>query len=368
MASRIPIRNVYFLLCYAWGRLQEGALVDVAAIDGTELVDLFAAVLLSGTHHLLRRGLDRGYLTEEAELAGVRGRIDIGMTARRMLSTHGRAYCQFDELRVDTLPNQILKTTIRHLSCTTGISAQLREQLSRLGKALGGITEIHLSRGVFRRVQLQGNNRFYRFLLDVCQLVFESIMVDEATGTRRFRDFIRDEKRMAKLFEDFVFNFYRIERPDLEIRRDPISWVATSSDDPQLYYLPKMRTDISLRDGRRTLVIDTKFYAEVFQTYYGKRTIHSKNLYQVFSYLKNLEIAGGADANANGLLLYPVVDTPVSLRYSLPSHTVRVCTVDLMQAWPDIRAQLLSLTKELGTHTGAGAQSDASSRDVALSP
>ena len=60
MAEPIPIRNIYYLLCYAWNRLDEGAIVDVSGVDTTELADLFATVLIGGVHHLTRRGLDQG--------------------------------------------------------------------------------------------------------------------------------------------------------------------------------------------------------------------------------------------------------------------------------------------------------------------
>ena len=52
----IPIQNIYFLLCYAWDKLDERDVVDVDPVGITELVDLFSRVLISGTNHLLKRG------------------------------------------------------------------------------------------------------------------------------------------------------------------------------------------------------------------------------------------------------------------------------------------------------------------------
>ena len=115
MEQKIPIRNIYYLLCYAWNRLSEGDIVDVSGVDSTELADLLATVLIGGTNHLLRKGLDRGYQTVEDEMSSIRGRIDIATTARRMLLKHGKAYCIYDDFNVNTLPNRILKSTIRFL-------------------------------------------------------------------------------------------------------------------------------------------------------------------------------------------------------------------------------------------------------------
>jgi 5-methylcytosine-specific restriction enzyme subunit McrC len=91
------------------------------------------------------------------------------------------------------------------------------------------------------------------------------------------------------------------------------------------------------------LIIDAKFYKETFQTYYESESIHSSNLYQIFSYLKNLESRGGADAKADGMLLYPVVDRSVRLQYELPGHNIKICTLNLSAEWKEIHSELLDL-------------------------
>ena len=91
MSSPIPVQNIYYLLIYAWNNLDEGELTDISNLESNELVDLFASVLNSGTKHLLRRGLDQDYILHDEAIAGVRGRINIGITVRQMLLQHGRA-------------------------------------------------------------------------------------------------------------------------------------------------------------------------------------------------------------------------------------------------------------------------------------
>jgi len=73
-----------------------------------------------------------------------------------------------------------------------------------------------------------------------------------------------------------------------------------------------MMTDVTVRvPGKSTLVIDVMFYKNTFQKYFDRESIHSGNLYQIYSYVKNMEGRGGADQNAEGMLLYPVVDRTV---------------------------------------------------------
>ena len=167
--------------------------------------------------------------------------------------------------------------------------------------------------------------------------------MDEKTGSYKFRDFLRDERKMAKLFEDFVFNFYRIESSEFAVKKERIYWAASSETDPNLQLLPTMETDISLRDEKRTIIIDTKYYKNTLQTYYDSESIHSGNLYQLFAYLKNLEPRGGNDAQAEGILLYPTVSRSLKEKYDMHGHRVRICTVDLAQDWKAIRSELLAL-------------------------
>ena len=345
MASPIPIQNIYYLLAYAWNRLPESEIVDVSNLESQELADLFAAVLISGIHHLLRRGLDQSYITEEAEIVGIRGRVNIGTTMRRMLAPHGRAHCEFDELRVDTLPNQILRASVKRLVRAPILDPDLRRKLRGLERELGGISNVPLSRSMFRSVQLHSNNRFYRFLLSICELILTMSLIDEVGEGFRFRDFVRDDKAMARLFESFVFNFYRIERPDLSIRKERIYWQASSSSDPEFRFLPTMETDISVRDKphTKTLIIDTKFYKETFTKRFDREKIHSANLYQLVTYLRNLQYRDGPDSSASGMLLYPVVEKSVRLSYTLDGHDVKICTVNLAANWEEIHRELKSL-------------------------
>jgi 5-methylcytosine-specific restriction enzyme subunit McrC len=353
VAITIPIRNIYYLLCYAWDRLGEGETVDVSALDSTELADLFATVLIGGTRHLLRRGLEQGYLEHEEELSGIRGRMQLAVSTRRLLLTHGKAVCTFDELSVDTLPNRILKTTMRALVRVDALNDKLRDQLRQLSAQMRLVGDIELNRLMFRRVQLHGNNRYYRFLMSVCEIVAHNLLVDERTGSYKFRDFVRD-KRMAKLFEAFVLNLLRIESRAWDVRRERISWIGMNTEHAENDYLPTMETDITVRSNQATLVVDTKYYGEMFAGRYESEKFHSAHVYQLFAYVKNLEARGGKDANARGMLLYPKVHRDVCERFQLHGHDMWVCTIDLTQDWKEIKGSLLGLTAaalELGSET-----------------
>src|SRR5689334_11742939 len=134
MAQVIPVENIYFLLSYAWDRLDEADLVSVSSLSAHNLVALFARVLGSGVAHPLLRGLDRAYVSETAELAGVRGRIHIGASTRQLSFSRGRAVCTFDELSIDTPANRIIKTTLQRLAAEATLGARDADRLRELSR------------------------------------------------------------------------------------------------------------------------------------------------------------------------------------------------------------------------------------------
>ena len=343
MAAEIPIRNIYYLLCYAWNKLAEGELVDVSGIDSNELADLFATVLIKGVNHTLRRGLDRGYESHEEELSTIRGRIDVAVTTRRMLVAHGKAHCFFDEFTVNTIPNRILKSTLRFLANVPTLNKDLRKQSLKLYRDLHDVDDIPLNKFVFRGIQLNSNNRFYRFLLNICEMVQSAWLLDEQSGKYKFRDFIRDDRAMARLYENFILNFYKLELKGSEVKKERLYWSASSETDPSLKYLPTMETDISIRDRSRTLIIDAKYYSKTLSSYYDKESIHSGNIYQIMAYLNNIKNCDGNDGNVEGMLLYPVVDKKLRETYDMDGHKIHICTLDLSKDWKDIHNELLEL-------------------------
>ena len=81
-----------------------------------------------------------------------------------------------------------------------------------------------------------------------------------------------------------------------------------------------MRTDVHLRNSKRAIIIDTKYYVSALQERFGKQTIYSSNLYQIFAYLKNAEKLGEIYKTAEGILLYPTVGYSVDAQVTLQGH------------------------------------------------
>jgi len=343
----IPVQNIYYLLCYAWNHFEEGGMTDVAGSKFEKVPDLLASVLCRGVGRLLKKGLDRGYLEQEEVLSTIRGRIDVGYTGSHGLDRHGRALCRFDELEYDILHNRILKSTLRRLLQLPDLDPEISNQVRGVYRRLTDIREIPLTANVFKRTTIHRNNRYYRFLLHICELIATYSLPDDKAGGYRFLDFLRDEGRMARLFERFVFNFYLGEQRVYYVHADRLDWpveVGGEGREADLNYLPAMYTDVTLRSMSRTLIIDTKYYQEALTSKYGGAPkVSSGNLYQINTYLSSLEPCGFPDCMADGLLLYPTNGYHLDLAWRIKGHNVSVKTLDLSRKWQEIHNQLLDI-------------------------
>lgn len=341
--SLIPIENIYFLFCYAWNRFDEAQSVTLGGESSPDLPNLLARVLLSGTRSLLRRGLDRGYQLLEDEIATVRGHIDLATTLRLQARNVRRLHCEFDELSHDVLHNQILKASLKRLAQAPMLAPELAHDLRILVQRLPGVTDIRLTRSAFARVQLHRNNAYYDLMLNVAELAFDSLLPAPGGEGFVFHDVLRDERKMARVFEEFVRNFYRAEQRTFTVEPLTIQWDATPLTSSEVGKLPGMRVDVFLRGQARKIIIDTKYYADALQSFHGGQSFHSANLYQLFSYLKNAAGADPAFTSAEGMLLYPQVLNTLDASFQIQGHQIKIATVDLAQPSQMIQKRLLEL-------------------------
>lgn len=345
----IPIQNIYYLLCYAWNKMEEKDIVNVDASDYDQLPDLLAKVLITGCNRLFKRGLDRSYVQTTELYSGVKGKLQFTESIKTQSFLFGKSVCSYDEFNHNILPNQLLKGTLLVLYRMKEIDVELRHQLRESVNHFYDVSDIIPSIPDFHRVQIHRNNSFYDFLLKVCRFIIEQMSLDERTGHYKFRDLLRDQRTMQTLFEEFVYNFYSIRQNEFKVKSDTIIWNATPINQSRKEYMPVMKTDISLTSDKRKIVMDTKYYTEALKmNQYANLKFHSSNLYQLYSYLKNLEHVSepASNVNASGILLYPTTSMELDETFLIDKHFVSVCTVNLATNWKQIEARLLELLKE----------------------
>jgi 5-methylcytosine-specific restriction enzyme subunit McrC len=340
---QIPIQNIYYLLCYAWNKLDESDIVDVKAISTTELIDLFAQILINSTAHLLKQGLDRYYVENEYIVYGVKGKLNLSTSVKQNTLPSHKTICRYDEFDYNILHNQILKTTISKLLKVKNLDNDLKDKLHGLFIKLPPISDIQIRNSHFKQIRLHRNNYKYDFVLKVCQIINENLFIDESSGIYKFKNFLREEKAMASLFESFVRNFYKIEQSRFKVKREDIEWKFVPETETDSSMLPKMSTDISLLSSSRKIIIDTKFYKEAFKVRFTQEKINSNHLYQLFSYLINQESDSEITKTCEGMLLYPAVGDDFKFSFKYENHSIKIISINLNQDWSGIKSDLLKI-------------------------
>ena len=233
--------------------------------------------------------------------------------------------------------NQVVKSTML-LLLKADIAKGRKKELRRLLVFFGDVcaVDLHLVNWGFN---YNRNNQTYRMLIAICYLVVKGLLQTQADGTARLMDFV-DEQRMCRLYEKFVLEYYRREHPQIAANASQIPWQL---DDGMNDMLPVMQSDIMLSHGEKTLIIDAKYYARSTQTRYDKTTLHSGNIYQIFTYVKNKEAElAGQPHEVSGMLLYAKTDedTFPGHEYRMSGNKIEVRVLNLDCDFEIIKSQL----------------------------
>lgn len=344
----IPVANIYYLLCYAWDEFAPRQMTSVAGEEFRDTLHLFSRLLVVGLRTLHRRGFERGYVQNEQATGIVRGRILMKETARVRISHPQQVFCSFDDLSADILSNQILRATVRRLLGEETLDVSLRRDLRTSCDMLPEVSDVELTSRLFHQLRLHQNNRLYSFLIHICRFFYESLDALDKPGKFRFRDVDRDEKRMRRVFEKFVRNFYARRQQLFRVKRDRIEWQALPIGNADPHLLPSMETDVTLRSIDRTIVIECKYTESLYQNRFFADKFRSGHLYQLTTYLRNLEGRPAPDSSAEGILLYPTANMELDVSYRINNHICRVATIDLSKPWPEIDSGMLAVLRPKG--------------------
>ncbi|MCD8289709.1 MAG: 5-methylcytosine-specific restriction endonuclease system specificity protein McrC [Prevotella sp.] len=344
--KHILIKNIYYMLAYAFRALRPDNADSIAAEQFDNIHNLFAAILSEGIGQQIKQGLYRKYLERREDIPRVRGRIDIAGTMRNKAARRQLVSCEYDELSVNNLLNQILKTTVFLLLRYDDVNAKYKDLLKKEMAFFAEIDTVNPRLIPWSDLRFHRNNRTYRLLIGLCQLVIESMLLTTEKGERRLKSFV-DDQLMPRLYEKFILEYYRKEFPEIKAEAAQIEWKL---DDDNRAWLPVMQSDVTLTYGGRTLIIDAKYYSRVLaQGQYGADKIASHNLYQIFTYVKNRAAAfDGISHSVSGMLLYARTDetTQPDVTYKMSGNRIAVKTLNLNCDFSVIKDQLNSIITE----------------------
>lgn len=349
----IPIKNLFYMLCYAWNVLPMLNDIKVGDEDIEDAANLLARVFSYGVARIVRSGFHRSYVEKEEELGGVKGRINIQESINCMSMQTRRLVCNFDEYSTNDIFNQIIKYTMNSIIGNDQIDKNTRKDLKNLSVFFTDIdsrapTKENRTKLVFNR-----NNMVYRMLISIAIMLYENSFINEETGKILFKDFFK-EKQMHKVFEVFILNFYatKLDKQNYKVHAPKIKWPLDDEADDTWNGLFEVdddygdrRTDIVIENKELNLqiIMDAKYYHKTFVNAYmgdDENSIRDQHISQVRNYIIDSTFPG----YKVGALVYPMTTNDLKDGRVKPIKGTNIVykTINLAADWKDIEEDMLS--------------------------
>lgn len=250
----ISIKNIYYMLTYAFQVLKEQGYKSIETEEFENVADLCAAILIKGVTSQVKRGLAKEYIQQTESLSYLRGKIDISESIKEQSMIKRQLVCSYDDFSVNSYMNRIIKTTMDVL-IKSDVDKERKKQLRKLKLYFSNVESLKVT-NINWKIKFNRNNQTYQMLVFICYLVIKGMLQTNSDGSTKLMNFL-DEQRMCRLYEKFILEFYRKEKPELKASASQIPW---DIDDGYVEMLPIMQTDIMLKKEEKTLIIDAKYY------------------------------------------------------------------------------------------------------------
>lgn len=348
MTDNHKIRNIYYMLAYAYPSLRDMGIKNSAVEEFDHMHDLVAAIMIRGIGSQIKRGLHRDYVLQEEMFSGLRGQINVAESIKRQTIPEGKLVCNYDDFTEDSSHNQVLKSTLFMLLRHGNVKSENKKALRKLLLYFHNVSDVVPSAIRWDGLKYHRNNASYRMLIGLCHLAIKGLLLTTESGNYKLASWLADEA-MHRLYEKFVLFYYQQHHADYVPKAAYVEWDLWGDFDRT--YLPAMKTDITLTNGGRRLIIDTKYYSRTMQvdSRYYSMTFHSGNLYQIYAYVKNSDKE--STGNVAGVLLYAKTGeaiTPDS-DFNMGGNPISIKTLDLNRDWSEITEQLERLCRWLQT-------------------
>lgn len=334
------VRNIYYMLCYSFygEKLNEKESSELGSEAFENIYNLFSLLLCLLLKKQVKKGLykDYNYISNDINL--IKGKININETISKGLLSKKRVVCEFDEYNENCLLNRVIKTTIYYLLKSNKIGISVKEELKKMSVYFNSVDLLEIRNIKWGHIRFNRNNISYKYIVDLCRLILNGLIVSDKKGNNKYKEFL-DDAKISMLYENFIKSYYRKHYPELNASSKKLYL----TDKPIVDFIPMMKTDITLEYNEKMLIIDAKFYNKILKENYINpkcKTISNNNLYQIIAYVDNQDPY--KTGNVYGMLLYAqTVDEPsISITQNLNKHKIMVRTLDLNETWELIKQRL----------------------------
>ena len=244
--------------------------------------------------------------------------------------------CDFEKYSVNNIYNQVIKTTLVLLQ-EKNINRNIKQKVNKCLDYFSEVDTIKFDYNFkWNKILYNRNNKMYKMLIDICYLINDSLLINELKGENNFYAYF-DEKKIAKLYEKFVYAFYSKELSNCSVYfQKKFTYKEISGNITEL--LPSLYTDILITKDNKSLIIDTKFYQETLNKneFYQNEKIRSNHMAQMYAYMNNFPL----ETEVVGMLLYPTIDFEYHRGGTIQNKKIFLNTINLNEDFSNIKRNL----------------------------
>lgn len=332
------VKNIYYMLCYSFygEQLKEKEEAELGSEAFDNIYNLFSLLLCLILKKQIKKGLHKEYVSTIDEIGTIKGRININQTINKNSLVKKRVICDFDEYSENCLLNKVIKTTLIYLIKSNKIGIKTKDALKRLLNYFSKVDLIDIKSIKWDQIKFNRNNMSYRYVVDLCKLILEGLIVSDKHGNNKFKEFL-DDARISAIYENFIKAYFRKHYPKLKASSKKLYLTNMTVDN-----IPMMKTDITLEFEDRMLIIDAKFYNQILKEnpIHGCKTISNAHLNQIFVYVDSQDPY--KKGNVSGMLLYAqtINEPSISRDFSMIGHSIYIRTLDMNSNWEEIKSNL----------------------------
>ena len=311
--------------------------MNVSTEQFENTANLLSAILDKGVTQLIKRGVRNDYIPTIESTGSPVGKINIAESIKSQYAVTHRLVCEHEEFVSDILLNQIIKAAIKVAISSKEVDSAIKKNLRRNLFHFHSISDINPKSIKWSQIRYDRNNASYKMLVNICYLLITGLLQSEEEGSMKLANIIDDQK-MHRLYERFILEYYKRHYPIFHVSAAKILW---NTQDEGVAFLPTMKSDVTIKYGDLTLVVDAKYYSKTMQVgQFGNATMNSGNIYQIFTYVKNMDVENSG--KVSGVLLYAKTDEAVvpDQEVTLAGNKFIMTTLDLNQPFENIARQM----------------------------
>lgn len=337
------INNIYNMLSYAFETLNNKSYSKCSTENYSNITDLFASILIKGIKSQLKRGLIREYNNTDDVTHNIRGKIDIQNSINANYTISQKLACSYDDLTINSKPNQILKATLKLLN-KSNISSKTRRDINSILIIFDTVHDINV-KNINWNIHFNSSNKTYKMLITICNLTVYGL--ENSTQENMIENFF-DEESMGILFKQFTIEYYKRNYKLYRMLSPKIEWnisgAANEHDYNQSRYntksysvssenLPVLQANMVISNYEKKLIVLINYNATI---------IEEIDILRLYSMVKNADTNNTGDVS--GVLVYGGTNDMIqNQEFLMGNNKIVVKYLDLNSDFNKIKAGLDSI-------------------------